>query len=249
MIPLLPTKSPLPCKPSPFKAGGDLPNPLPPGAHRVLSTLTAAQMRKMMEGVVLYGTGKEAQLNGYSSGGKTGTAQKFDPATAQYSKTMHVASFAGIAPVNNPVIAVAVIMDSPKGDYYGASVAAPVFADVAQQVLEYLGVRHDIDVHAPRPGQKADQRVMEDEAREKSSDDDIKALYAAANELPSDDPLRGGGTQSLRTGSSNTQTANKTAAQPVNASCAGCLFSASVTAFICNAAGYAATTGGDGRRL
>ena len=61
---------------SPFKPGGDLPNPLPPGAHRVISTMTAAQMRKMMEGVVLYGTGKPAQLNGYSSGGKTGTAQK-----------------------------------------------------------------------------------------------------------------------------------------------------------------------------
>ena len=83
-------------------------------AHRVISTLTAAQMRKMMEGVVLFGTGKAAQLNGYSSGGKTGTAQKVDPVTHLYSKTMHVASFAGIAPVNNPVIAVAVIMDNPK---------------------------------------------------------------------------------------------------------------------------------------
>ncbi len=100
----------------------------------------------MMEGVVLYGTGKQAQLNGYSSGGKTGTAQKIDPATHTYSKTMHIASFAGIAPVNNPVIAVAVVIDNPKGDYYGASVSAPVFAEVAQQVLEYLAVPHDIDL-------------------------------------------------------------------------------------------------------
>ncbi len=106
---------------SPFKPGGDLPNPLPAGAHRVISTLTAAQMRKMMEGVVLFGTGKAAQLNGYSSGGKTGTAQKIDPATHTYSKTMHIASFAGFAPVNNPVIAVAVVIDSPKGAYYGAA--------------------------------------------------------------------------------------------------------------------------------
>jgi len=178
---------------SPFKPGGDLPNPLPPGAHRVLSTLTAAQMRKMMEGVVLYGTGKQAQLNGYSSGGKTGTAQKIDPATHTYSKTMHVASFAGIAPVNNPVIAVAVVMDNPKGSYYGASVSAPVFAEVAQQVLEYLAVPHDIDVRAVKPPSKADKPVTEDDAA--ASTGDITALYAAANDLPSDDPLRGGASQ------------------------------------------------------
>ena len=137
------------CKQQPFSAGEDLPDPLPTGAHRVLSTMTAAQMRKMMEGVVLYGTGKPAQLNGYSSGGKTGTAQKIDPATHLYSKTMHIASFAGIAPVNNPVIAVAVIMDNPKArSYYGTAVSAPVFAEVAQQVLEYLNVPHDIEVRA-----------------------------------------------------------------------------------------------------
>jgi cell division protein FtsI (penicillin-binding protein 3) len=172
---------------SPFKAGGELPNPLPPGAHRVLSTLTAAQMRKMMEGVVLYGTGKQAQLNGYSSGGKTGTAQKIDPATHTYSKTMHVASFAGIAPVNNPVIAVAVVMDNPKGAYYGASVSAPVFAEVAQQVLEYLGVPHDIDLRPPKPS-KAGKPVTEDDGGEDTAN--IDALYAAANDLPTDDPLR-----------------------------------------------------------
>jgi len=177
----------------PFKAGGELPNPLPPGAHRVISTMTAAEMRKMMEGVVLYGTGKQAQLNGYSSGGKTGTAQKIDPATHRYSKSMHVASFAGIAPVNNPVIAVAVIMDNPKGSYYGTAVSAPVFAEVAQQVLEYLGVPHDIDVHQTRPLSKADLRMAEDDAHESTGD--IGALYAAANDLPSDDPLRAAANQ------------------------------------------------------
>jgi cell division protein FtsI (penicillin-binding protein 3) len=177
----------------PFKAGEELPNPLPAGAHRVISTMTAAQMRKMMEGVVLYGTGKQAQLNGYSSGGKTGTAQKIDPATHRYSKSMHVASFAGIAPVNNPVIAVAVIMDNPKGSYYGTAVSAPVFAEVAQQVLEYLGVPHDIEVHQARALSKADLRMAEDDAHESTGD--IGALYAAANELPSDDPLRAAANQ------------------------------------------------------
>ena len=143
----------------PFRLNDELPNPLPPGAHRVISEMASAQMRKMMEGVVLYGTGKEAQLNGYSSGGKTGTAQKVDPATHLYSKTMHIASFAGIAPVNNPAIAVAVVIDNPKvGSYYGTAVSAPVFAEVAQQVLEYLGVPHDVDVQQPRTPAKKDRK-------------------------------------------------------------------------------------------
>ncbi|MFZ1084664.1 MAG: penicillin-binding protein [Terracidiphilus sp.] len=173
--------------PQPFKAGGELPNPLPPGSHRVISTMTSAEMRKMMEGVVLYGTGKAAQLNGYSSGGKTGTAQKIDPATHGYSKTMHIASFAGFAPVNNPVISLAVIMDNPKGgSYYGAEVSAPVFAEVAQQVLEYLTVPHDITLRRPRA--VANVKVAEDDAHEQTAD--IHALYDAANDLPNDDPLR-----------------------------------------------------------
>ena len=150
--------------------------------------MAAAEMRKMMEGVVLFGTGKPAQLNGYSSGGKTGTAQKIDPATHTYSKTMHIASFAGFAPVNNPVIAVAVVIDSPQGDYYGTAVSAPVFADVAQQVLEYLGVPHDIDL---KPTKTTDEKKDPSKEDDDASDaGDINALYAAANDLPSDDPLR-----------------------------------------------------------
>jgi cell division protein FtsI (penicillin-binding protein 3) len=181
-----PTQPPLTAQP--FKAGEELPASLPDGAHRVISTMAAAQMRKMMEGVVLFGTGKSAQLNGYSSGGKTGTAQKIDPATHKYSKVMHIASFAGFAPVNNPVISVAVIIDTPKGDYYGASVSAPVFAEVAQQVLEYLGVSHDIDLK-PSTNTKPAKPATEDDSVE--DERDIQALFEAANDLPSDDPLRG----------------------------------------------------------
>jgi cell division protein FtsI (penicillin-binding protein 3) len=177
--------------PAPFHAGEELPNPLPPGSHRVISTLTAAEMRKMMEGVVLYGTGKQAQLNGYSSGGKTGTAQKIDPATHTYSKTMHYASFAGIAPVNNPVIAVAVVLDNPKGggvSYYGGAASAPVFTQVAQDTLEYLGVPHDIEVHAARPAAK--DLTAKDVEPEQERTGDASALVAALNDLPADDPLR-----------------------------------------------------------
>jgi cell division protein FtsI (penicillin-binding protein 3) len=153
-----------------------------------MSELSAAEMRKMMEEVVLYGTGKAAQLNGYSSGGKTGTAQKVDPRTHLYSKTMHVASFAGIAPVNDPVISVAVIIDTPKGaSYYGAAVSAPVFAEVAQQVLEYLGVPHDVDIREPKPAAKPSKPAHEDD---QDNEPDINALFAAVNDLPADDPLR-----------------------------------------------------------
>lgn len=177
-------------QPAAFKPGEDLPNPLPPGAHRVISEMAAAQMRKMMEGVVLYGSGKPAQLNGYSSGGKTGTAQKVDPVTHLYSKSMHIASFAGIAPVNNPVIAVAVVIDNPKSgpSYYGTAVSAPVFAEVAQQVLEYLGVAHDIDVRSPGEQAKVDAVTSEDDSG--TDQNTVDALYAAANDLPADDPLR-----------------------------------------------------------
>ena len=183
---------------TPFKLDEALPNPLPQGAHRVISELTAAQMRKMMEGVVLYGTGREAQLNGYSSGGKTGTAQKVDPQTHRYSKTMHIASFAGIAPVNNPELAVAVIMDSPQGDQHGAIVSAPVFAEVAQEVLEYLGVPHDIEVRPSRPADNKQKMVNEDDGGQ--NEGDINALYAAVNDLPSDDPLRDGATGQTQAG-------------------------------------------------
>uniref|UniRef100_E6QKP1 Peptidoglycan glycosyltransferase n=1 Tax=mine drainage metagenome TaxID=410659 RepID=E6QKP1_9ZZZZ len=173
---------------TPFKANEELSSPLPEGAHRVITTLAAAQMRGMMEDVVLYGTGKPAQLNGYSAGGKTGTAQKIDPATHRYSKTMHVASFAGIAPVNSPVIAVAVVMDDPHGDYYGTTVSAPVFSEVAQQVLEYLGVPHDTEVHPARAGKPV--VASKDVELDHEETGDETALAKALDELPADDPLR-----------------------------------------------------------
>ncbi|HLW85397.1 MAG TPA: penicillin-binding transpeptidase domain-containing protein [Candidatus Sulfotelmatobacter sp.] len=118
-----------------------------PGAsRRVISSYTAAEMRSMMEKVVLdaHGTGRRAILEGYSSAGKTGTGQKVDPATGAYSKTKYVASFAGLAPVNNPQIVVAVILDSAVGLHQGGQIAAPVFKRVSQQVLEYLHVPHDL---------------------------------------------------------------------------------------------------------
>jgi cell division protein FtsI (penicillin-binding protein 3) len=113
-------------------------------SHRVISSYTAAEMRSMMQKVVLEGTGRAAILEGYTSAGKTGTAQKVDPATGAYSKTKYIASFAGFAPLNNPQIVVAVILDSAVGRHQGGEVSAPVFRRISQQVLEYLHVPHDL---------------------------------------------------------------------------------------------------------
>jgi cell division protein FtsI (penicillin-binding protein 3) len=116
-----------------------------PGAsHRVISPYTAAEMRSMMQKVVLEGTGRKAILEGYTSAGKTGTAQKVDPATGAYSKTKYIGSFAGFAPLNNPQIVVAVILDSAVGLHQGGQISAPVFKRISQQVLEYLHVPHDL---------------------------------------------------------------------------------------------------------
>jgi cell division protein FtsI (penicillin-binding protein 3) len=84
-------------------------------------------------------------------------------------------------------------MDDPKGSYYGTAVSAPVFAEVAQQVLEYLGVPHDIDVQRPHALAKGNFHVAEEDSGDHVGE--IGALYAAANELPNDDPLRAGASQ------------------------------------------------------
>jgi len=115
--------------------------------HRVLSSITAAKMREMLQEVVLQGTGKKAILDGYSSAGKTGTAQKINPLTHRYG-SKDIASFSGFAPVNNAAVTITVILDSPVGAHEGGQVAAPVWARIAQQVLEYLDVPHDVDVRS-----------------------------------------------------------------------------------------------------
>src|SRR6185295_7035527 len=142
----------------------------PANERRVISPLTAAQMRRMLQEVVLHGTGPKALLEGYSSAGKTGTAQKIDPSTGAYSHTKYVASFAGFAPVNNPAVTVAVILDSAQGLHQGGQIAAPVFQRITQHVLEYLHVPHDVELPASRQMLLARQRVTNDQLDESSPD-------------------------------------------------------------------------------
>jgi cell division protein FtsI (penicillin-binding protein 3) len=157
----------------------------PDAGTRVISSLTAAEMRQMLQGVVLHGTGRKALLEGYSSAGKTGTAQKVDPATGTYSKTKYVASFAGFAPINDPQIAVVVILDSAVGLHQGGQVSAPVFQRITQQVLEYLHVPHDVQLPPSRQVLLA-RRDVPDASLEESSPDHLGAALdmAEASDTP-----------------------------------------------------------------
>jgi cell division protein FtsI (penicillin-binding protein 3) len=161
----------------------------PSGERRVISSLTAAQMRQMMQGVVLHGTGKKALLEGYSSAGKTGTAQKVDPATHAYSHTKYVATFAGFAPVNDPAIVVAVILDSAVGLHQGGQVSAPVFKRISQQVLEYMHTPHDIEFSPPQQMMLASKKVKDQDLVEGSPDHVGDALNAAEAEDTSGTPV------------------------------------------------------------
>jgi cell division protein FtsI (penicillin-binding protein 3) len=177
-------------QPAAFKPSFQLPEKLPLESHRVIKELTAAKMRAMMQGIVVEGTGKQAALNGYSSAGKTGTAEKIDPATRTYSHTKLVASFAGFAPVSAPAISVAVVIDTPTvGEGYGGTVSAPVFAEVAQQVLEYLGVPHDTPLKTKQQMLVAKNDAPHEAVSEEQVSD-LNAMFDEVNSLPADDPLR-----------------------------------------------------------
>ncbi|MEO6392774.1 MAG: penicillin-binding protein [Pyrinomonadaceae bacterium] len=114
-----------------------------PAQTRVISVETAQTLRHMLENVTVNGTAKRAQLDGYTAAGKTGTAQKADPKGGYTNK--HIASFVGFAPVNNPAVVIAVVIDEPGGAYHGGDVAAPVFRDIAEQILPELNVNPDAD--------------------------------------------------------------------------------------------------------
>jgi cell division protein FtsI (penicillin-binding protein 3) len=132
-----------------------------------------------MQKVVLEGTGRKAMLEGYTSAGKTGTGQKVDPATGAYSKTKYIASFAGFAPVNDPQIVVAVILDSAVGLHQGGQISAPVFRRISQQVLEYLHVPHDLPLAPQHQLLLAAARTKEKDLEEGTPDHPGEPLETA----------------------------------------------------------------------
>jgi membrane peptidoglycan carboxypeptidase len=110
--------------------------------RRVLSTATTELVKEMLTGVITAGTGREAQLEGFSAAGKTGTAQKIE-ANGRYSHSKFISSFVGFAPLENPAIAIVVTVDEPHGQYYGGQVAGPVFRNIAEKTLRYLSIPPD----------------------------------------------------------------------------------------------------------
>ncbi|MBI1354407.1 MAG: PASTA domain-containing protein [Acidobacteria bacterium] len=131
----------------------------PAEPERVIRPETAAALRAMMERTVREGTARLAQTSGYRVGGKTGTAQLVDEDTGRYSTDSYIASFAGIAPINDPSLVTVVVLDSPVGQYYGGQVAAPVFPDLAAQALRFRDVPPTEPVEPrkqkPRPAPEA----------------------------------------------------------------------------------------------
>ncbi len=106
---------------------------------RVISEEAASKVCEMMEGVILRGTGRRARIPGYRVAGKTGTASKIEP-NGRYSKNRYIASFVGFAPVDDPVIVVGVMVDEPHPQYFGGTVAAPVFKEITDATLRYLQI-------------------------------------------------------------------------------------------------------------
>jgi cell division protein FtsI (penicillin-binding protein 3) len=120
---------------------GTLVRPVEPVVvRRVISETTARTLMEMLTSVVEDGTGKEAAVPGYTVAGKTGTAQKVDPATGRYSHRKIVASFVGAVPAESPRLVILVTIDEPETLRWGAAIAAPTFREIAQDAMKYLKV-------------------------------------------------------------------------------------------------------------
>lgn len=108
--------------------------------RRIISKNTASNLNTILQRAVKEGTGISAQIKGYKVAGKTGTSQKFEPATGTYSSNSHIVSFTGFVPADNPAFSMIVVIDEPGDVYYAGDVAAPVFSAIGSKVLQYLHI-------------------------------------------------------------------------------------------------------------
>jgi cell division protein FtsI (penicillin-binding protein 3) len=155
-----------------------------PVGQSVMSLKSAREMQEILEKVVTDGTATSAKLDGYRAAGKTGTAQKSDG--AGYSATKMVASFAGYAPASNPAISMIVVVDEPEGAHHGGEVAAPIFKQIADQILRSKGISPDIEGYAPpryNPPTGKRQSAPASEARP-SETEELKIINASFTARP-----------------------------------------------------------------
>lgn len=128
-------------------SNGEIIETIEPNVIRnVISKKTSVDVRLIMESVVTNGSGKLAYIPGIRIGGKTGTSEKI--VNGEYSDELAFASFVAIAPVDDPMITVLVVVDEPKDTNFGSQTAAPVAKDIMDDTLRYLGVEPEIPEYA-----------------------------------------------------------------------------------------------------
>lgn len=108
--------------------------------EHIVSEATSETMRYILEQVVAEGTGRNAYLEGYRIGGKTATSEKLPR-----SENKYISSFIGFAPADDPQVIALITIDEPEGIYYGGTIAAPVIADIYDNILPYLGIEIEVD--------------------------------------------------------------------------------------------------------
>jgi cell division protein FtsI (penicillin-binding protein 3) len=157
--------------------------------RRVMAPAAARTMLSIMRGVTENGgTAKQAAIDGYIVGGKTGTAQKV--ANGHYDPTKWVSSFVGVVPADDPRLVIMVIMDEPQGGHLGGAVAAPVFKEIAEQSLRYLHVPPTAPVLG-KADSKAGAKSASAPAAKPVVDADDAGGEAPATDLPLDDDTLG----------------------------------------------------------
>jgi cell division protein FtsI (penicillin-binding protein 3) len=132
------------------------------------------------------GTAAKVVIDGFRAGGKTATAHKLDPATKRYAEKLYLSSFAGLAPIDDPRIAVVVVIDEPRGkEYFGGKVAGPVFATVVSETLKYLGVPGE---KPPAPADAKAAAAKPDKGKPDDGRDGDGVVLPMLDEAPSDVP-------------------------------------------------------------